>query len=71
MAASKPSSQMAHLLDKKGKQFSNAELIKLCLITAAEDLVQKKTFKILIFWQEHVRVEDRGSNTDSQLRQHR
>lgn len=42
VAASTPSSQMAHLLDKKGKLFSNAELIRLCLITAVEDVCPEK-----------------------------
>ena len=38
LAAIKPSFQMAHLLTKQGKLFSNVELIILCLIVAAQGI---------------------------------
>lgn len=61
---------MAWLLAKQGKLFDNVELIRLCLIAAAEDYVQKKT-TFLSFWWEHLalRVEDSWSNINSQLRE--
>lgn len=54
VAASKPNSQVTHLLDKKGKLFSNAELIRLCLIIAAEDVCPDKN---------HLRFLSFGENT--------
>lgn len=63
---------MAHVLAKQGKPFTNGELIKLCLITAAGAMCPKKInlLRIISLLVRTVvqRVEDIGSNIHSQLK---
>lgn len=60
------------MLAKQGKPFTNGELIKLCLIAAAGAMCPKKInlFRIISLLVRTVvqRVEDIGSNINSQLK---
>jgi hypothetical protein len=70
-AATKVSLRVAHLLAKEGKPFTDGELIKSCLIVAAEEMCPGKMifFKSISLTAKTVarRVEDIGSNINSQL----
>lgn len=63
---------MAALLARQGKPFTNGELIKLCLIAAAEAMCPKKInlFRTISLLVRTVvqRVEDIGSNVNSQFK---
>ncbi|CAM5176061.1 unnamed protein product [Natator depressus] len=70
-AATRASFRVAHLLAKRGKPFTDSELVKICMIQAAEEICPGKvdlckTISLLANTVAH-RIEDIGSNIIFQL----